>query len=164
MWTLNQANQNDWPKETWKKCPRKVIQTTTRVRLSDSVSLSLSMCLHICTLFLLINTCFTTFHLWGSSFLQSWRTRALSLTTSLVVRIWCFHRCDLTSISGQESNPCFKSLQAEATWDQSDTITLCMGSLSCIRTCLPPSPQNVTGLKIEVEIYKTEINKNSTFK
>ena len=100
------------------------------------------------TLFLLINTCFNTFHLWGSSFLQSWRTTALSLTTSLVARIWCFHRGGLTSISGQEPKPCFKSLQAEATWDQLDTITPCLGSLSCIRTCLPSSPQNVTGLKI----------------
>ena len=25
IWTLNQANQNDWPKETQKKCPMYVI-------------------------------------------------------------------------------------------------------------------------------------------
>ena len=149
--TQKQAKQNDWSKETWKKCPIKVVQTTTRVRLSDSLSLSESVHVSIhmnYTLFLLINTCFNTFHLWGSSFLQSWRTTALSLTTSLAARIWCFHHCGLTSVSGQEPKPCFKSLQAEATWDQLDTITPCLGSLSCITTCLPSSPQNVTGLKI----------------
>ena len=31
IWTVNQENQKDWPKETWKKYPIKVIQTTTRV-------------------------------------------------------------------------------------------------------------------------------------
>ena len=36
-------------------------------------------------------TCFTTFCLYGNSFLQSQRARALSLTTGLVGRIWCFH-------------------------------------------------------------------------
>ena len=36
--TLNQANQNDWPKETQKKCPIKVVQTATRAPLSDSLS------------------------------------------------------------------------------------------------------------------------------
>ena len=25
IWTVNQANQNDWPKKTWKKYPIKVI-------------------------------------------------------------------------------------------------------------------------------------------
>ena len=33
IWTVNQANQNDWPKETWKKYTTKVIQTTTRAQL-----------------------------------------------------------------------------------------------------------------------------------
>ena len=28
--TVNQANQNDWPKDIWKKQPIKVIQTATR--------------------------------------------------------------------------------------------------------------------------------------
>ena len=31
---LDQENENDWPKETQKKCPIKVTQTTTRVWLS----------------------------------------------------------------------------------------------------------------------------------
>ena len=31
MQTQKQAKQNDWPKETWKKCPIKVIQTTMGV-------------------------------------------------------------------------------------------------------------------------------------
>ena len=30
IWAVNQTNQNDWPKESRKKCPIKVIQTATR--------------------------------------------------------------------------------------------------------------------------------------
>ena len=33
---VNPANQNDWPRETQKKCPIKVIQTATRAPPSDS--------------------------------------------------------------------------------------------------------------------------------
>ena len=40
IWTLNQANQNDWPKENWKNWPIKVIQIAWGC---DSVSLSLSL-------------------------------------------------------------------------------------------------------------------------
>ena len=54
---LNQANQNDWPKETRKKCPMRVIQTATRAGLSDSLSESACVSTHMyCTLLLLINT------------------------------------------------------------------------------------------------------------
>ena len=52
--TQNQAKQDDWPKETWKKCPIKVIQTTTRARLSLSPPVCLST--HTVLFFLLINT------------------------------------------------------------------------------------------------------------
>ena len=45
IWTVNQTNQNDWPKETRKKCPIKVIQTAVRLWLSPSLSLSLPVCL-----------------------------------------------------------------------------------------------------------------------
>ena len=30
IWTQDEAKQDDWPGETWKKCPMEVIQTTTR--------------------------------------------------------------------------------------------------------------------------------------
>ena len=86
--TQKQAKQNDWPKETWKKCPIKVIQTTMRVWLSLWVLQCVST--HTVPFFLLINM-FHCFHLWGNYFLQSWRARALSLTTSLVTRIWHSH-------------------------------------------------------------------------
>ena len=58
IWTVNQANQHDWPKGTQKKCPIKVIETATRVRLSYSLPLSLPMSLskHTILFFLLINT------------------------------------------------------------------------------------------------------------
>ena len=36
--TLNLAKQDDWLKETQKKCPIKVIQATARIRLSLSLS------------------------------------------------------------------------------------------------------------------------------
>ena len=62
-------------------------------------------------------TCFISFHLCGNSLLQNWRVKALSLTTGLIVRIWCSHCHDLASISGQESKPLFKPLQLEATHD-----------------------------------------------
>ena len=54
IWTVNQANQSDWPKETRKKCPIKVIHTAKRVPPSDSLSLSESACVSVhmdCTIF-----------------------------------------------------------------------------------------------------------------
>ena len=39
----------------------------------------------------------------------------LSLTTSLVPRIWCFHHYDPAPISGWEPKPCSKTMQARAT-------------------------------------------------
>ena len=56
IWTVNQANQNDWLKETQKKHPIKVIQTASRVRLRDSPLVPhVSIHTH-CALFLLMNT------------------------------------------------------------------------------------------------------------
>ena len=37
---------------------------------------------------------------------------SLSLTTGLVTRIWCAHRCDPASVSDWEPKPCSKPLQA----------------------------------------------------
>ena len=57
IWTVNQANQNDWPKENQKIHPIKIIQTTTRVQLRDSPSESAHVSIHTYyTLFLQINT------------------------------------------------------------------------------------------------------------
>ena len=83
IWIVNQAGKNDWPKETWKRCPIKVIQTAMGVRLNKTLSLSLCVlsmslfeCVSIntdCTLFPPNKylTCFATFHLCENSFLQS---------------------------------------------------------------------------------------------
>ena len=38
--TQNQANQNDWPKEAWKKCPEELTEITMRVH--EGVTLTLS--------------------------------------------------------------------------------------------------------------------------
>ena len=57
IWTVNQADLNDWLKEIQKKCLIKVIQTAKRVQLSDSASEAAYVFIHMyCTLFLLINT------------------------------------------------------------------------------------------------------------
>ena len=45
IWTVNQANQNDRPKETQKKYPIKVIQTA-RGRNPDTFPLNVSLCLY----------------------------------------------------------------------------------------------------------------------
>ena len=117
--TQNQASPNDWPKETQKKCPIKVIQTIMRAQHSESARVSICM---YCTFFP-SNKCFTsftTFWLYWNSFLQSQKARALSLTTGLVARIQLSLCHNPTSISGLEPKCCFKLLQAEATWDQGD--------------------------------------------
>ena len=83
--TQNQAKQDDWSKETQKKCPIKVIQTAMRARLS----LWAHPCVYphiLYPFFFSPNkpfTCFTTFCLCGNSLLQSWRASVLSLTTAL---------------------------------------------------------------------------------
>ena len=116
-WTLNQANQNDWTNETWKKCPMKVIQATMRVLLS----LIPPVCLSICTLFPPNKhfTCFITCLLCGNYFLQSWEARVLSLRTA--------------SISGREPKPLFKLLQAEVTRDHSHFTILLWDNTSSVK-------------------------------
>ena len=100
LWTVNQANWNDWPKESRKKCPKRVIQTAMRGRLSESFSLSSPLCLSTCTVlffFFFLNkylTCFITFQFWGILFCKAKGPGSLSLTTGLVAGIWCFRRCD----------------------------------------------------------------------
>ena len=49
--TVNQANQNDWPRKTQKKYPIKVIQTATTVRLRNPPSLPCVSIHTRCTLF-----------------------------------------------------------------------------------------------------------------
>ena len=94
-------------------------------------------------------TCFTTFSLYGNSFLQSKRARALSLTTDLVAGIWCSHHPYPTSISGQELKPYFKSLQAKATQDQHE-----LGS----RSFLSPAFNETAALTIHfVAMFHTAV-------
>ena len=132
IWTLNQANQNDWPKENWKNWPIKVIQIAWGC---DSVSLSLSLSLslgaypresihslHIPFPPNKYFTCFTTFHLHGNFLLQSRRSRALSLTTGRVARIWCSHHQDPTSSLAGEPKPCLKLHRTKP----SEIITMAM--------------------------------------
>ena len=75
--TQNQAKQDDWPKETQKKCPTKVNQTT-RGSSSESTCASIHT---YCTLFP-----FNKYCLCRNCFLQSKGARTLSLTSGLAVR------------------------------------------------------------------------------
>ena len=56
IWTQNQTKQDDWSKETEKKCPIKMVQITMRVQLSDRLPLPTQVCIHMDSSFLLINT------------------------------------------------------------------------------------------------------------
>ena len=80
IWTLNQAHQNDCPKENQKKWPIKVIQNHEGETLSESACLSIHM---YCTIFLLRNTCSLLSFFVRILFLKSRRARGLSLATGL---------------------------------------------------------------------------------
>ena len=112
--TLNQANQNDWPKETQKKCPHK---SDSNYHEGATLSLSPPTCLPTHTvLFFPPNkhfTCFTTFRLCGNSSSAKPKSQGLSPTSGLVAGIWCSHHHDPTSITGRELKPCFKLLQGQ---------------------------------------------------
>ena len=106
IWTVNQVNQNDWPKNTRNKCSIKEIQIATRVQLRDS--LSLPMCLSTLTalFFFLINTLLASLIsiLVEILFCKAKGPGPLSLTTGLVARIWCFYCYDSAqSLAGSPS-------------------------------------------------------------
>ena len=80
IWTGNQANQNDWPKQTQKKYSIKVVQAATSVPVHT-----------YSTLFLLINALFHYFpSSWKFFFCRAEGPEPLSLTTDPGARIWCF--------------------------------------------------------------------------
>ena len=94
---MNQANQNDRPKETQKKRSIKEIQTTTRAQLRESPSESAHVPIHTCcTLFLSINTLLASLLsvFVDILFCKTEGPGPLSLTTGLVARIWCSHYRD----------------------------------------------------------------------
>ena len=125
IWLQDYTNQNDWPKETWKKWPIKVIQTAMRGWLS-TLSLWACPCVYPHILYSFPPNKhfvgFSTFCLCGNSFWQNQRVRVLSLTTGLVARMWCSHHLDLSSVSGWELKPSFKSLQAEVIQDHPRSV------------------------------------------
>ena len=122
--TPNQAKQDDWSKESQEKCPIKVIQTTTRARLSLSEPAYVSIHTY-CTLFPPNKhfTRFTTLHLYvGIHFYTAdspgpchWPL----VPGGLVARIQPPHCRCRASVSGRELKSCFKLLQVKATRDQS---------------------------------------------
>ena len=119
--TDSEPVKSKWlPKETQKKCPITMIQTATRVQLRVSLRVLPCVCPHVLYFFPPNKyfTGFTAFHLCGNSFLQSWRARALSLITGLMVGIQCSYHCDPTSVSGWVPKPHFKLLQAKVTQEQ----------------------------------------------
>ena len=93
IWTVSQANQNDWPKQAWKKYSIKVVQAATRLWVSCSLFASVHQraCPHIEYSFP-PNKCFVSLL---SVFLEILFCRAegpepLSLTADLGARIWRF--------------------------------------------------------------------------
>ena len=99
-------------REAWHVAIHGVIKSRTRLSNwtklkwrcnTGTLPLSLPMCLVTSTILFPLNkysTCLTTYRLGGNSFLQTWGLGLLSLTTGLVARIWCFHCCNLASVSG----------------------------------------------------------------
>ena len=61
---------------------------------------------------------FSAFCLCGNSFPQSWMARALSLTTGLEARIWCSHRPDPATISGQGTEALLQDAAGRGHQDQ----------------------------------------------
>ena len=104
---MSQTNQNDWPKETQKKCPIKVNQSSHK-GMTQWLSLFPQVCpvpSHMYyTRFLLINTYFTAFHLCGNFFLQSWSARALVTYNWSGAQDLVLHHCDpAQSLAGKPS-------------------------------------------------------------
>ena len=104
LWT--RQIRNDWPKETQKKYPIKVIQTT---RSSETLSPWVCLCVysHVLYSFFPLNTLLASLL---SVFVRILSCQAkgpgpLSLTTGLVARISCCHHCEPASISGWEPKP-----------------------------------------------------------
>lgn len=114
----DQAHLNDWPEETRKKRPIKVIKTARRCNL---VTLWACLCVHPHYSFPPNKhfTCFTTCLLCGNYFLQSWEARVLSLRTA--------------SVSGREPKPLFKLQQAEVTRDHSRFTILLWDNTSSVK-------------------------------
>ena len=96
MPNTDQAKHDDWPKESWKKCPIKAIQTTTRAQLS----LSLTVWPSACTLFP-PNKYFTVSLLVsvfvGIYFCKAVQARALSLAHWFLVGCVCVCVCVLVA-------------------------------------------------------------------
>ena len=92
----------------WKKCPYKWFKLSQGCGKSLSLSPPLWVYPRV-RFFLLINTCFTTFHLYVEFHLYtadgSWSCPWPWIPGVLVVRMQCSPCLGLTSISGQESNP-----------------------------------------------------------
>ena len=101
---------------------------------------------------LLMNTLLASLlSLYGNSLLRNQWARALSLATGLVARIQHSHHRSLTSISGRDSESCFKLPQVEATQDQTDPCSLQTRVSTCFYlSCLHLS----LGLALRTEIYR----------
>ena len=91
----HKSNSNYHKGETQRLClsPSPLMCPSTRIVIFSSTKYFIS---------------FSTICLCGNSFLQSQRPGSLSLTTSLVARIWCFQP---SPASGWEPKPCSKLLQ-----------------------------------------------------
>ena len=94
MWTVNQANWSDWPKDTHKKCPIRIIQPDLQAQLGAWPSESAwEPITRTVVFFLLINTLLASLLsvFMENLFCKAWRPGPLSLSAGLEAWIWCFH-------------------------------------------------------------------------
>ena len=124
--TQNQAKQDDWSKEIWKKCTIEVIQTTTNAQLSLSESTHMSIHMYymcVCVYIYiyippppLLDTSPVHYFLSLREFFSvKLKSQAPLLTTGVVPKIQRSQHQNPTSVSGQELKPCFKLPHTEPT-------------------------------------------------
>lgn len=101
--------------------------------------------------------------LW-SSFLQSPRVGALSLTPGLVGRIWCSHHHSQTSISGRELSPAGQGHPRWGWGGATSQMQADPGSYKCRNLILPgasrrkqPSSPDLSTLSLILEFWPPEL-------
>ena len=114
---IYQIQPQNQAKETWKKCPPKWFKLPWGCEcLSGHVCLSTRAVLFSLLINALLVSLLSVFV--AVLFCKAERPRPLSLTTGLVIRIWCSDCCNLSSVSNWGPKLHFKQLRAKATQDE----------------------------------------------
>ena len=108
FWNITNINSEPGKSRWLAKWNLKEMPHINDLNYHNSLTLLVCLCLFTHTIFPPNKyfTCFTSFHICRSSFLQNQRAKALSLTTLLVARVQQARWHDTISISGQRTeNP-----------------------------------------------------------